>query len=50
MAGAFEEGFEYVRKGEVGNWKEYFTVSQNEEFDRVIEKQLGKSELQFRYQ
>lgn len=29
---------EFVRKGKVGGWKEYFTVDMNEEADILIEK------------
>ncbi|WAR02075.1 ST1B1-like protein [Mya arenaria] len=40
----------FMRKGEVGNWKHWFTVAQNEMFDKYIHEQLHGSMYNFTYQ
>uniref|UniRef100_A0ABM5GSI6 Sulfotransferase n=1 Tax=Pogona vitticeps TaxID=103695 RepID=A0ABM5GSI6_9SAUR len=40
----------YLRKGIVGDWKEYFTVAQSEKLDDICAQKLGSSGLIFRTQ
>jgi hypothetical protein len=40
----------FFRKGEIGSWKEYFTVAQSEAFDRLYKERIGDSGLEFRFQ
>ncbi|XP_078000495.1 sulfotransferase 1B1-like [Glandiceps talaboti] len=40
----------FFRKGEIGNWKQHFTVAQSEAFDKWLETVIGESGLTFRYE
>ena len=39
----------FIRKGEVGGWVEYFTPEQNEYMDNLIATRLKRTGLQFKY-
>ena len=43
-------GFEFVRKGKVGDWRNYFTVEQNQWMDARLEEKLGGTGLVFQYE
>ncbi|XP_053407519.1 sulfotransferase 1B1-like [Mercenaria mercenaria] len=40
----------YYRKGTVGDWKNAFSVAQNELFDRLYETKMANSKLKFRFE
>lgn len=45
-----EVNYGFMRKGEVGNWKEWFTVAQSELVDKLVDENLKGSQLTFTYQ
>ncbi|KAH0675395.1 hypothetical protein KY285_023196 [Solanum tuberosum] len=44
-----EENNAYFRKGEVGDWKTYFTEEMSEKLDHIIKQKFQGSELSFLY-
>ena len=36
--------------GKVGGWKEYFTVSQSEMIDKMMEEKLKDTDIKFKYE
>ena len=40
----------FFRKGKIGTWKEQFTVSQNEAFDRLYSERMKDSGLEFEFE
>ncbi|XP_071954184.1 uncharacterized protein [Antedon mediterranea] len=40
----------FIRKGQIGDWKNHFTVAQNEKFDAVIRENLHETGLVFDFE
>ena len=40
----------FLRLGEVGEWKDYFTVSQSERIDKIIEEKFKNTNIKFIYE
>lgn len=41
--------FKLFRKGQVGNWREFFTDEQSERVDKIVKEKLGGTDLKFTY-
>ena len=40
----------HVRKGDIGEWKTYFTVAQNEQYDRLIAEKFRNDPIPFEFE
>ena len=40
----------FIRSGKIGQWKEYFTVAQNEWFDMMYKEKLNASGIDIQYE
>lgn len=41
---------DFIRKGEVGDWKNYFTEEQNKRFDSLYAEKMAGSGLEFEFE
>lgn len=48
--GGFTPDFRFMRKGQVGDWKNWFTVAQNERFEEEVAPKLREMGLEFDYE
>ncbi|XP_050404865.1 sulfotransferase 1B1 isoform X2 [Patella vulgata] len=46
---SFKEGTSHYRKGKVGDWKNWLTVAESENIDRMTAERLKHSEIKFKY-
>ena len=44
-----EGGTEFLRKGSVGDWRNYFSVNQSNEMGSIIDERLGGTGIEFEY-
>ena len=44
------KGDGFIRKGQVGGWKEYFTEEQNKLFDKVFKEKMEGTGLTFEFE
>nr|CAB3266700.1 sulfotransferase 1C2-like [Phallusia mammillata] len=44
------EGAQFFRKGQIGDWKNHLTVAQSELIDRKVKEILGDTDIQFIYE
>jgi hypothetical protein len=40
----------FMRKGIVGDWRNYFTLSQNQLFDETYKKKMADTDLSFEFE
>lgn len=49
-ASGWKAGVSFIRRGEVGDWKNHLTVADNAELDRAIQERMLGAELDFVYE
>ncbi|XP_045199301.1 sulfotransferase 1B1-like isoform X2 [Mercenaria mercenaria] len=45
-----KNNFTLFRKGEIGDWKNYFTVAESEAFDKIFQDKMKSTNLRFKYE
>ncbi|XP_071491198.1 sulfotransferase 1A1-like [Diadema antillarum] len=45
-----KSGLSFMRKGAIGDWKNYFTVNQNRRFDELYAKEMAGTGLEFQFE
>ena len=43
----FDKDYNFIRKGEIGGWREHFTEEQNKQFDALFAERMSGSDLTF---
>ena len=46
----FQEDYNFIRKGEIGGWKEQFSEEQNKSFDELFAERMSGSDLTFQFE
>jgi hypothetical protein len=47
---AFAQGNLFIRKGEIGGWKDHFSEEQSKCFDEIYKKQMSGTDLDFQFE